>query len=300
MNKISAISGNESILKKTQIYLEMIKFSHTLFALPFALTGMILAANGFPEMMTFLLILLAMASGRTTAMLFNRITDAKIDNLNPRTKGRAIPAGLVDLKNSIIIAICCATIFLSSAYMLNWLCFALAPVPLIVFIIYPYTKRFTRLSHFVLGAALGMAPAGAWIAVTGELPPPAAFVLAGAVLFWVAGFDIIYAIQDIDFDRGAGFYSIPEKFGIQGAFFFARACHLVFFILLASLPIFFPLRGVYFSGMGIIALMLLYEHLILKINELSRIQHAFFNVNAAVSITMFLFTATDIFIRGAV
>jgi 4-hydroxybenzoate polyprenyltransferase len=282
------------LFEKIKIYLEMIKFSHTLFALPFALTGMLLAENGFPGWTKFLLILLAMVSGRTTAMLLNRVIDAEIDRKNPRTRDRAIPSGLVDKKYATLLAFFSGFMFLLSAYLLNWLCFILAPIPLAVFVIYPYTKRFTSLSHFILGAALGMAPVGAWIAVKGVLPDLPALILGTAVLFWTAGFDILYAILDIEFDRKEGLRSVPALLDVKGALFVSRILHLLSFILLGLLYPLFELGGFYIAGLSFIALLLIYEHSLVKPGDLSRLNTAFFNVNASISIIVLVSTTLDI------
>ncbi len=284
-------------LKKLKIYLEMIKFSHTLFALPFALTGMLLGADGFPGWRKFLLILLAMVSGRSTAMLLNRVIDAEIDRKNPRTRERAIPKGIVKAKSALILALVTGIIFLLSAYSLNYLCFILSPIPLITFVIYPYTKRFTPLSHFILGSALGMAPVGAWIAVRNEFPELPVMLLGLAVLLWTAGFDILYAILDIEFDRKEGLRSVPESLGIKKALVVSRLLHLVSFVLLALLYPIFDLGGFYISGLVFIALLLMYEHSLVKPSDLSRLNTAFFNVNASISIIVFVTTSFDI-LRG--
>lgn len=291
-------SENLGILGKIRIYLEMIKFSHTLFALPFALTGMIIAGQGFPSLRTFLLILLAMVSGRTCAMLLNRIIDAEIDKLNPRTRDRAIPKGIVKIKNSIILAIISGAIFMLSAGLLNTLCFILAPIPLLVFVFYPYTKRFTYLSHFVLGSALGMAPVGAWIAVKGTLPDTDIILLGLAVLFWTAGFDILYALLDIEFDRSAGLRSVPETFGVNGALWISRACHFIAFLVFLLIPEFHPLSFIYLLGVFVGGVLLLYEHFIVRADDLSRLDTAFFNVNASISVIIFVFTFLDVVIIG--
>lgn len=282
------------ILKKLAIYLEMIKFSHTLFALPFALTGMVIAGRGFPGWNKFLLILLAMVSGRTTAMLLNRIIDAEIDRRNPRTKDRAIPAGLVSKNTAILLSIITGAIFILSAYLLNLLCLVLAPIPLITFVVYPCTKRFTALSHFVLGSALGMAPVGAWIAVKGVFPELSVIILGIAVLFWTAGFDILYALLDIEFDKKEGLYSLPASLGVKGALMVSRFSHLFSFLLLSLLYQLSALGGFYIAGLIFIALLLIYEHSLVKPYDLSRLNTAFFNVNASISIIVFLATTIDI------
>lgn len=285
----------KKIISRIKIYLEMIKFSHTLFALPFALTGMLLAERGFPGLRIFILILLTMVSGRTTAMLLNRIIDAEIDRRNPRTKERAIPKGLVSAKIAILFALFTGIIFLFSAYLLNWFCFILSPIPLVTFVTYPYTKRFTALSHFILGAALGMAPVGAWIAVRNELPEYSIVVLGTAVMFWTAGFDILYALLDVEFDRKEGLRSVPVSFGVGGAIVVSRLSHLISFVLLSTLYKFFELDAFYLAGLIFILLLLIYEHSLVKPSDPTRLNTAFFNVNASISIIVFVSTAIDIF-----
>lgn len=280
--------------RKTKIYLEMIKFSHTLFALPFALTGMLLAEKRFPGWSKFFLILLAMGSGRTTAMLLNRAIDAEIDARNPRTKDRAIPCGLVSTRTALLLALFSGIIFLLSAYLLNYLCFLLAPLPLITFVLYPYTKRFTNLSHFVLGTALGMAPLGAWIAVRNEMPSLSIIILGVSVLFWTAGFDILYAILDIEFDKREGLKSIPASLGVEKALLLSRLCHFISFLLLILLYPLFLLGGFFIAGLIFTGLLLLYEHSLVKPYDLSRLNVAFFNVNASISIIIFVSISFDI------
>ncbi len=294
------MSTVEKIISKTKIYLEMIKFSHTLFALPFALTGMLLAEMGFPDLRTFILILLAMVSGRTTAMLLNRIIDAEIDRRNPRTKERAIPKGLVSEKKAILLAILTGIIFLISAYLLNWLCFVLSPIPLITFVFYPYTKRFTAMSHFILGAALGMAPVGAWIAVRNVFPDMPILLLGLAVMLWTAGFDILYALLDVEFDRKEGLKSVPASLGIRKALLISRLSHFFCFILLILVYHFFKLHGFFIAGLVFAGLLLVYEHKLVRPEDLSRLNTAFFNLNASISIIIFVSTAIDILRGGAV
>jgi len=287
----------KNLIKKIKIYLEMIKFSHTLFALPFALTGMLLAADGFPDGRTFLLILIAMVSGRTTAMLLNRIIDAEIDRRNPRTRERAIPAGLVSIKGAVFFTFISGVVFLFSAYLLNFLCLLLAPVPLFTFVIYPYTKRFTSLSHFILGSALGMAPVGAWMAVRNSFPEIPIIVLGAAVMFWTAGFDILYAILDIGFDRQEGLRSIPADHGAGKALKVSRLCHLISFLLLSTIYYLYKLSGFYLAGLLFTGVLLIYEHSLVKEDDYSRLNTAFFNVNASISIIIFIATTIDV-LRG--
>ncbi len=271
----------------------MIKFSHTVFALPFAFMGAILSARGIPSANKIFWILIAMIGARSAAMFLNRLIDWRIDALNPRTKERAIPKGLVTPVQTVIFIIVSFAIFFLAAYMLNDLCFKLAPIATGVLILYSYTKRFTWLSHFVLGIALSMAPIGAWIAVTGRFELPA-FILGLAVVFWLAGFDILYALLDIEFDKKMGLYSIPRFFGIKKSLWLSRGFHFLMVFFLLSL---YPVIGLgRFYLIGIIAAsgLLIYEHSLIKEHDLSKINIAFFNANAYVSLCIFIFTLIDV------
>ncbi|MBI5042237.1 MAG: UbiA family prenyltransferase, partial [Nitrospirae bacterium] len=259
-----------NIFEKTKVVLEMIKFSHTLFALPFAFMGAILSAKGIPSLNKILWIIVAMVGARSAAMFLNRLIDWRIDALNPRTKERAIPKGLVTPVQTVIFIIVSFAIFFFAAYMLNELCFKLAPIATGILILYSYTKRFTWLSHFVLGIALSMAPIGAWIAVTGRFELPA-FILGIAVVFWLAGFDILYAMQDIEFDKKMGLYSIPRFLGIKKSLWVSRGFHFLMVIFLLSL---YPVIGLgKFYLIGIIAAsgLLIYEHSLIREHDLSKI-----------------------------
>lgn len=281
-----------SILEKTRIVLEMIKFSHTLFALPFAFMGAILSARGIPSPTKIFWILIAMVGARSAAMFLNRLIDWRIDALNPRTKDRAIPKGLVTPVQTVILIIASFVVFFLAAYMLNELCFKLAPIATGILIIYSYTKRFTWLSHFVLGIALSMAPIGAWIAVTGRFELPA-FILGLAVVFWLTGFDILYALQDIEFDKKMGLYSIPRFLGIKKSLWLSRGFHLTMIILLLLLYPIMALGKFYLIGIIAASGLLIYEHSLIKEHDLSKINIAFFNANAYVSLCIFIFTLID-------
>jgi len=278
-----------SILKKITDYLRLIKFSHSLFALPFAFTGALIAATGIPEPWQIFWITVAMIGARSGAMGMNRIIDRKIDALNPRTKDRELPRGVIKTWEAFIFTTFAFAVFLVAAYQLNPLCFKLSPLALSVLIIYPYTKRFTWLSHLILGLALSLAPLGAWIAIKGtfdsEILP-----LSFAVLFWVAGFDIFYALQDIEFDRTFGLFSIPSRFGIKKSIWLARSFHLITILLLLSLIPLFSLRGFYILGVLIVIVLLIYEQSLVRSSDLSKINIAFFNMNGYISITVFVFT----------
>ena len=280
-------------LRKTALFLELIKFSHTVFALPFALMAAIVAADGIPPARTLLWIMVAMVGARSGAMAANRLADHVLDALNPRTRDRALPTGLLRRGEVIIFTVASFALFLFAASRLNPLCLKLAPFAVAVLILYPYTKRFTVLSHLVLGLALALAPLGAWIAVTGRVAAAPA-VLGLAVLFWVAGFDILYAMADIDFDRTTGLHSIPARFGPAGAMAISRAFHGLTILLLLLLAFLSDLRFLYLTGVIVAAGLLLYEHLLVIQHGLKRLDAAFFAANGLLSIALFCFTLLDI------
>ncbi len=286
-----------AIFARIRTYLELVKFSHTVFALPFALTGMFLAARGFPDAGTLLFILLAMVGGRSAAMGLNRVVDAEIDRANPRTRDRHIPKGLVTKREAWTLIAASFLLLLFSAYMLNPLCFRLAPLLIAVLLLYSYTKRFTWASHIFLGLALGAAPLGAWIAVKGAVDPRI-LLLSFAVMFWVAGFDIIYALLDIDFDRTYGLHSIPRHLGARKAIMVARFCHVCMAFLLLGIYHFFSLSLLYLVGFLVCVALLVYEHSLVREDDFSRLDMAFFNVNGYISITFCLFTFLDIVLLG--
>lgn len=284
------------IFARIRIFLEMIKFSHTVFALPFAFTGAVLAARGFPTLYQSFWIVMAMVGARTAAMGLNRLIDAEIDARNPRTSGRAIPAGLLG-KGTVAVCVACATaLLLYAASRLNPLCLHLAPVALFFLVLYSYCKRFTSLAHVVLGLCLGAAPVGAWIAVKGAVALPAV-LLGCAVLFWSAGFDILYALQDLEFDRASGLHSIPVRLGVRGSLVAARLFHLVMMALLLSLWFLMQLGGLYLVGLLAAAAMLFHEHRLLKDDDLAKLDMAFFNMNGYISLTIFFFTLADLLVR---
>ena len=285
-----------SLIRKITVFLEMIKFSHTVFALPFALTGALLAANGLPSGRQVLWICLAMAGARTAAMGLNRLVDAEIDAKNPRTANRAIPAGLIG-KGATLVFIAAATLLLLfAAMMLNPLCLRLSPVAIFFLVLYSFCKRFTSLAHVVLGICLAAAPMGAWAAIRGSIDTPA-LILGGIVLFWVAGFDILYALQDLEFDRAAGLHSIPVALGVEGSLRAARLFHLVMMGLLLWLFVTMHLGALFLAGILVAGAMLLYEHLLLKDGNLDKLDAAFFNMNGYISIAILAFTAADLLVR---
>jgi len=276
--------------------LEMIKWEHSIFALPFALCGAMLAAGGMPPAAKLGWIILCMVSARSAAMAFNRIADAQIDAANPRTAARAIPAGALSQRFAAVFVTISCGLFVLGASQLNRATLYLSPLALAIVLLYSYTKRFTRWSHLVLGFALGMAPAAAWIAVRGSLDPRI-LLLTAAVTFWVGGFDVLYACQDIDFDRANGLNSIPQALGVPRALFIARVLHLLMLGLLAALVIVFGLGKLAIAGVVVVALLLLYEHSLVSAQDLSKLNAAFFTMNGVIAVVFFVFVAADMLIR---
>ena len=289
-------TANNGLIRKTAVFLEMIKFSHTVFALPFALTGALLAARGIPAWQQVLWIVLAMVGARTAAMGLNRLIDADIDARNPRTAVRAIPAGLIGKWMTLCFIIASLLLLLIAASRLNPLCLKLSPLAVFFLVLYSYCKRFTALAHVVLGICLAAAPIGAWIAIRGTIETPA-LILGGIVLFWVAGFDILYALQDLEFDRGEGLHSIPVALGVSGSLWAARLFHLVMPLLLLLLYKVMPMGGFFLAGIAVVSAMLGYEHWLLKDGDLARLDAAFFNMNGYISVAVLLFTALDVLAR---
>jgi 4-hydroxybenzoate polyprenyltransferase len=274
----------------------MIKWEHSIFALPFALCGAMLAANGWPATQQLLWIVVAMVAARSAAMAFNRLADASIDAANPRTRTRALPAGtLSPAFVATFVAVSCA-VFVLAASRLNHLALLLSPVALAVLLLYSYSKRFTRWSHLFLGFALGMAPAAAWIAVRGSLDFRI-LLLTAAVTFWVAGFDVLYACQDYEFDQRAGLHSVPRHFGISRALWIARLFHVVMLVLLVGLVAAFGLGKLAVAGVIVVLLLLAYEHSLVSANNLSRLNAAFFTMNGVISVVFFVFVAGDVLLR---
>jgi 4-hydroxybenzoate polyprenyltransferase len=291
-----------SFFRRIRLTLEMIKFEHSVFALPFALTGALLAWRDmkFPIQgfgWRILWIIVAMIAARSVAMAFNRILDADLDAGNPRTRGRHLPSGLLSRGFAWGFMTVWIAVFLIAARALNPLCFKLAPVALSVLLFYSFTKRFTVFSHLVLGFSLGMAPAAAWIAMRGSLDSRILWLTA-AVTFWTAGFDIIYACQDYAYDVAAGLFSIPKRFGIARALWIARFLHVGMVACLLLLVRSFDLGAVALAGVGAVAALLAWEHRLVRAGDLSRIDAAFFTMNGYVSVIFFLFWAADIFLRS--
>jgi 4-hydroxybenzoate polyprenyltransferase len=275
----------------------MIKFEHTVFALPFALIGALLAARGLPPGRVVGWILVAMVGARSSAMAFNRLVDLEFDRQNPRTANRALPAGLLTPAQVGAFVAGSVALFLVAAWQLNQLALLLSPLALLVILGYSYTKRFTRWSHLVLGLGIAIAPAGAWIAVQGRLAP-APLLLSAAVMLWVAGFDVIYACQDVEFDREAGLQSLPSRLGIGPALWLSRLMHLGTVILLAAGGAAAKAGVAYYGGVIFVALLLLYEQNLVRPADLSRVNAAFFTVNGCVSVGLLLFTAADVWVRA--
>jgi 4-hydroxybenzoate polyprenyltransferase len=284
------------VLHNLRVTLEMIKWEHSIFALPFALCGAMLAASGLPTAHQLLWIVIAMLAARSAAMAFNRLADAAIDAANPRTSTRALPAGYLSPAFVTTFVIVSCAIFILAAAQLNRLALWLSPITLAVLLLYSYTKRFTRWSHLVLGFALGIAPAAAWIAVRGSLDPRI-LILTAAVTFWVAGFDILYACQDFDFDRHAGLHSIPRHLGIPRALWIARAFHIIMLLLLIALIPAFALGKFAAAGVVAVALLLAYEHSLVSPRDLSKLNAAFFTMNGVISTVFAAFVAADLLLK---
>jgi len=286
----------ENVLRSTRVTLEMIKWEHSIFALPFALTGAVLAANGWPTLRVLGLIILCMVAARSAAMAFNRLVDAKLDAANPRTAMRALPAGQLSEGFVLAFTILASCVFLLGAALLNRLTLECAPLALAVVLAYSYMKRITRWSHLVLGLALGIAPSAAWIAVRGTFAPRAA-LLTAIVILWVGGFDVLYACQDFEHDRKVGLFSVPATFGLEGAFWIARAMHLAMIVLLFVMLHVFGLGLIALVGMCLVAALLAYEHSIISPRNLTRMNAAFFTLNGIISVVFFVSVAADVLHR---
>jgi 4-hydroxybenzoate polyprenyltransferase len=273
----------------------MIKIEHTLFALPFAFLGAVLAARALPSAWQILWIVVAMVGARSAAMAFNRIADRRFDAKNPRTASRALPAGLLSVGFVWAFTVASAALFLLAAAMLNRLTLILAPVALGCVLLYSLTKRWTQFSHFVLGASLSIAPTGAWIAVRGEIGSPVPLLLSLVVLLWTAGFDVLYACQDYEFDRREGLRSIPARFGIGRALWIARSLHAAAFLALVWLFLITRLGPIAFVGVIATGALLVYQHRLVRADDLSRLNAAFFTTNAFVSVILFVTFGTAVF-----
>ena len=286
-----------TVIKSTRLTLEMIKIEHTLFALPFAFLGAVLAARGLPTPGQILWIVVAMVGARSAAMAFNRIADRSFDARNPRTASRALPAGLLSVGFVWAFTIAAAALFVFAAAMLNRLTLILAPVALACVLLYSFTKRWTQFSHLVLGACLSIAPTGAWIAVRGEIGSPVPLLLSLVVLLWTAGFDVLYACQDYDFDRSEGLRSIPARVGIARALWIARALHAAAFLALVWLFLITRLGPVALIGVIATAALLVYQHRLVRASDLSRLNAAFFTTNAFVSVILLTTFGSAVFLN---
>lgn len=287
----------QALLKNVRTTLDMIKIEHTLFALPFALLGAVLAANGLPTLRQLFWIAVAMVGARSTAMAFNRIVDREIDARNPRTSTRAIPAGALSVGFVWIFTLVAAAIFFLAAAMLNRVTLVLAPVALASVLLYSFTKRWTLLSHLVLGWCLAIAPTGAWIAVRGALDSPVPLLLSLVVLLWTAGFDVLYSCQDYDFDVAEQLHSVPRTFGIARSLWISRVLHAAAFTALIALYLTTKLGVLALAGVIATGALLIYQHRLVKADDLSRLNAAFFTTNAFVSVILCLTFGAAVIIR---
>ena len=284
------------VFRSLRTTLEMIKWEHSVLTLPFGLTGAVLAARGIPSGSKLFWIAVALVAARSAAMAFNRLADHQIDAANPRTRMRALPAGHLSRTFVWLFVLGASAVFAAAAAQLNRLAFYLCPVALAVILLYSYTKRFTRWSHLVLGLAMGIAPAGGWVAVRGTLDPPI-LLLTAAVIFWGGGFDVLYACQDYEFDRAADVHSVPKYFGIARSLWIARAFHLATLALLGTLVYSLGLGPIAVAGVVVVALLLAYEHSLVSANDLSRLNAAFFTMNGIISIIFLFFVTADFLFR---
>lgn len=288
-----------SIAEKLRTTLAMIKFEHTLFALPFAFLGAVLAANGLPGWRQLFWITVAMIGARSAAMTFNRIVDRDIDAKNPRTANRELPSGKLSVGFAWVFLYVSIAVFLLAAYSLNWLTFALSPVALVCVLGYSYAKRFTALAHVLLGLALAISPSAAWIAVKGTLYDEVPILLSLMVLMWTSGFDVLYACQDFEFDRRSGLHSIPVRFGIARSLWIARLFHFQAFVVLVLLYAVTGSGWLALAGVFLVGALLIYQHTLVKPNDLSRMNAAFFTTNAFVSVILLLTFGGDVFLQKA-
>jgi 4-hydroxybenzoate polyprenyltransferase len=298
LNEAPEIPAVSTVLRNTRTTLEMIKIEHTLFALPFAFLGAMLAANGIPTLWQLTWIVVAMVGARSAAMAFNRIADRRFDARNPRTATRALPAGLLSLSFVWGFTTVSALIFFLAAAMLNRLTLILAPVALGSVLLYSLTKRWTQLSHIVLGWCLSIAPTGAWIAVRGQIDSPVPLLLSLVVLLWTAGFDVLYACQDFEFDRSEGLHSIPARFGISRALWISRSLHAGAFLALVTLYLVTGLGPLALVGVLLTGGLLLYQHRLVRADDLGRLNAAFFTTNAFVSVILLATFGSAVFLHN--
>ena len=282
----------EALIRYPRLFASLVKFEHTIFALPFAYIGAFLAVDGVPSAHDLLWITIAMVGARSLAMALNRLIDAGIDARNPRTAGRELPRGALEPWQVVVFAAGSLVVFLIAVYQLSPLVRWLWPIPVAAFVVYPYLKRWSWLSHFWLGAVDGLAPLGAWAAITNELPWEV-WALGGAVALWVAGFDLLYALFDLDVDREQGLHSMPARFGIEAAFRGARLCHVGTVALLAAAGLGLPVGFLYWVGVAGVAALLVYEHSLISPRDRRRLDLAFFTMNGVISVTLFAFVLLD-------
>jgi 4-hydroxybenzoate polyprenyltransferase len=285
----------ETLLHYPRLFVSLVKFEHTLFALPFAYVGAFLAVDGLPSARDLLWITIAMVGARSLAMALNRLVDAAIDARNPRTAARELPRGALLPWHVAVFALASLAVFLVAVYQLAPIVRFLWPIPVAAFVVYPYLKRVTWLSHLWLGAVDGLAPIGAWAAITNSLPWQA-WALGGAVALWVAGFDMLYALFDLDVDRRQGLHSLPARFGVRAAFVGARASHVLTVALLALAGLGLSVGVLYWLGVGAVALLLLYEHSLVSARDWTRLDTAFFTMNGVISVALFAFVLADVLV----
>ena len=297
LNEASERPAVSTVIRNTRLTFEMIKIEHTLFALPFAFLGAVLAANGLPTLRQIGWIIVAMAGARSAAMAFNRLADRKIDARNPRTAMRALPSGALSAGFVWLFTIVSALLFLLAAAMLNRLTLILSPIALASVLLYSLTKRWTQLSHIVLGWCLSIAPTGAWIAVRGQIGSPLPLLLSLVVLLWTAGFDVLYACQDYEFDRAEELHSIPARFGIERALWISRGLHAIAFLSLIWLYRLSGLGPLALVGVVVTGVLLVYQHRLVRANDLSRLNAAFFTTNAFVSVILLVTFGSAVFVQ---
>jgi len=285
----------EALIRYPRLFASLVKVEHTVFALPFAYIGAFLAVDGVPRAHDVLWITVAMVGARSLAMALNRLIDAGIDARNPRTAGRELPRGALRPWQVVVFSLASLAVFLVAVYQLAPLVRWLWPIPVAAFVVYPYLKRWSWLSHFWLGAVDGLAPLGAWAAITNDVPWEA-WALGGAVALWVAGFDLLYALFDLDIDRAQGLHSLPARFGVEAAFTGARACHIGAVALLAAAGFGLPVGALYWLGVAAVALLLIYEHSLVSAVDRRRLDMAFFTMNGVISVTFFAFVLAEVLI----
>jgi 4-hydroxybenzoate polyprenyltransferase len=285
----------ESALRYPKLFASLVKVEHTVFALPFAYVGAFLAVDGVPSAAAFVWITLAMVGARSLAMALNRLIDAGIDARNPRTAARELPRGALTRPQVLLFSLAALALFVVSVYQLEPIVRWLWPIPVAAFVVYPYLKRVTWLSHAWLGAVDGLAPVGAWAAVTNELPWEA-WALGGAVAAWVAGFDVLYAVFDIEVDRSQSLHSVPARFGLSVSFAAARGCHLLTLGFLALAGLALPVGALYWLGVGVVAALLAYEHSLVSPSDTRRLDTAFFTMNGVISLAFFGFVLADVLV----